>query len=79
MCMNRPGRVIAVDADGNAGFVDVRGRSQRVSLAVLAFQGTPAQVGDWVLLNAGIPVQRIDPQEAGRIIELMTDIEGAVP
>jgi hydrogenase assembly chaperone HypC/HupF len=76
MCMNRPCRILEVDVDSAAACVDVDGRHQRVSLAVLTFEGVQVAVGDWVLLNAGVPVERIEPGEAERVMSMLSDIEG---
>jgi hydrogenase assembly chaperone HypC/HupF len=74
MCLARPARLIEVDSDGAAGLVDDAGTPRRVTLAVVASSGKP-RTGDWLLMNAGIPTQVIEPTEAAELLELLAAAE----
>ncbi|MFV2063818.1 MAG: HypC/HybG/HupF family hydrogenase formation chaperone [Chloroflexota bacterium] len=66
MCLMLPARVTSVE--GDACDVDLGGRVDRVS-AVLA---DDLQVGDWVLVNGGIVVRRLDAEQAQAMNDAMT-------
>lgn len=65
MCLAVPGRILALLPTGPravapSATVDFAGASTEVSLAL-----TPrAQVGDWVLVHAGMALQVVDAAEA---------------
>jgi hydrogenase expression/formation protein HypC len=60
VCVAYPAQVLAVDPDGTAEVV-VRGRRQRILLAVLP---EPVDVGDWLLVQSGLALTRIDAADA---------------
>lgn len=78
MCLAYPARVITLRADGTADVV-VRGRPQRLLLTVLAGDGVPVAVGDWLLAQSGLAVARIDAAEAAdrtRLLDHLTHSGG---
>lgn len=58
MCLAAPARVI--DVDGTEALVELAGRRFR-SLATL---DEPLRAGDWVVINGGVIVRRVDPDRA---------------
>lgn len=73
MCVTRPHRVLEVAPDASWAILELGGRPQRVSLAVLNTGGTTVAAGDWVLVNSGLPVERIDAQEAEELLDLLDE------
>jgi hydrogenase assembly chaperone HypC/HupF len=61
MCIEDPGRVVAVDELG--AVVDTAGRRRRASTLLLP----DVAVGDWVTVAAGTIVDRLQPEEAAEI------------
>ncbi|HEY8439118.1 MAG TPA: HypC/HybG/HupF family hydrogenase formation chaperone [Candidatus Limnocylindrales bacterium] len=61
MCIEDPGRVVAIDALG--AVVDTAGRRRRASTLLLP----EVAVGDWVTVAAGTIVDRLRPEEAAEI------------
>ncbi|HET6213259.1 MAG TPA: HypC/HybG/HupF family hydrogenase formation chaperone [Micromonosporaceae bacterium] len=72
MCVAYPGRVLST-VDGTA-VVDIRGRRQRVVLLALG-GGTPT-AGDWLLVQSGIALARIDPDDARQRARLLDTLQG---
>jgi hydrogenase expression/formation protein HypC len=62
MCLGIPGTVVEVLADGHFARIDVGGADRRACLDLMA----PGEVspGDWVLVHAGLVMQRLDAHEA---------------
>lgn len=65
MCIEDPGRVVAIDAAG--AVVDVGGRRRRASTLVMP----DVAVGDWVTVAAGTIVDRLRPEEANEIRQIL--------
>ena len=75
MCLAVPGRITEMRADDTA-LVDFSGVVKAISLALVE----DVAVGDYVLVHVGFALQRIDPEEAQRTLELigeLTDPPGA--
>lgn len=67
MCLGFPGRVVDVDELGAT--VDTEGRRRRAATLLI-----PDLVpGDWVFVAAGTVVDRLDPDEAERIREILLE------
>ena len=64
MCLTEPCRVVAVDDQGTVATVERGGVRRPVLLAVLAADGERVSAGDWVLVNAGVAVARVEDDEA---------------
>jgi hydrogenase assembly chaperone HypC/HupF len=71
MCLAYPARVVRLD--GPAAVVTVRGREQLVPLVVLA---EPVVVDDWLLVQSGLAIGRIDAGEAADRIRMLDQVQG---
>jgi len=75
MCLAIPGQVLTVDTSS-----DPWNRSGRVLFGTiektinLAY-APDAEVGDYVLVHVGFALQRIDPEEAARIWDILREME----
>jgi hydrogenase assembly chaperone HypC/HupF len=58
MCLMAPARVVSVE--GTLCEVELGGRVDRASMVL----EPDLQVGDWVLVNSGTVVRRLDPDQA---------------
>ena len=65
MCIAFPGRVVAIDEAG--AVVETEGRRRRASTLYLP----QVAVGDWVTVAAGTIVERLDPDEAAEVRNLV--------
>ena len=75
MCLMAPLRVVSVD--GTICEVESGGRIDRASMVL----EPDLEVGDWVLVNSGTVVRRLDPDQAeemSRAIEILFAPAGAV-
>jgi len=70
MCLAVPGRVVEISDDDTA-LVDFSGVRKSVSLALV----DGVVVEDYVLVHVGYALQRIDPEEAERTLQLFAEIE----
>lgn len=68
MCLGVPVRVLEV-AEGTAR-VDAGGATREVSLMLL----DGVVPGDWVILHAGFAIERLDPAEAERTLDLLRQL-----
>lgn len=64
MCLSRLHQVVAV-GDGSALVVGTDGLRRAVSL--LALEGAPPAVGDWLVVHSGYAIGRADRAEAEAI------------
>lgn len=69
MCIGLPGRVVEID--GEHAVIDVAGVSRRVSISLLALEGTVVAPGGWVLASAGLAVRCLSEQEAQELLETL--------
>ena len=75
MCLGIPGRVIARDAaPPDVAEVDVAGATRRIMVGIL--DGPPLEPGDWILIHAGVAMQRIDAETARRQLEVLGEYTG---
>ena len=58
MCLAIPGRVISIN--GTVAEVDFEGSTTRADISVLP----DVKVGDYVMVHAGLAIQKYDEQEA---------------
>lgn len=72
MCVAIPYKVLEV-SDNEQAQIEVGGTRQQVSLALVP----EVKVGDWVLVNLGSVVAKIDEDEAKEIINLYREIAAA--
>jgi len=74
MCVALPGKVVEiVDREQAVGRVDVFGRSRLVNLMLLE----DVQVGEWVLIELGLAVQRIPEADAVAWAEMLEEMTSA--
>ena len=73
MCIDVPGRVIAIDELG--AVVETEGRRRRASTLLLP----DVAVGDWVTVAAGTIVDRLTPEEAGEIRRILDRAADPLP
>jgi hydrogenase maturation factor len=62
MCQSRYQLVIADASDGVVRVRDIEGVERDVSL--LAFDGTPPSVGEWLVVHSGYALASVEPEEA---------------
>lgn len=74
MCLGVPGKVLSIEEGPSAlrlGRVSFGGITKEVCLAY-----TPeARVGDYVVVHVGFAISRIDEVEAGRVFELLREMD----
>ena len=75
MCLAVPGKILAVEDEGDALFrrarVDFGGLEREVNLSCVP----EAQSGDYVLVHVGFAISRIDREEAERILRELDTLE----
>lgn len=77
MCLGIPGQIERIiDKAKFLGEVSVGGLRRPVNLACLQNDVNDLEelIGDWVLIHVGFAMSRIDPQEAQRTLELLTEL-----
>ncbi|MDR1795878.1 MAG: HypC/HybG/HupF family hydrogenase formation chaperone [Clostridiales Family XIII bacterium] len=67
MCVAYPGRVEQID--GRTARVDFRGNVVNVNIGVV-----DVEVGDYVLVHAGMAIEAMDEEKARGILEVFEDI-----
>lgn len=77
MCMSQLGRVRA--ADGTLAVVELDGRLRRVPLVALGDQAGSVVAGDWLLLQTGLAVRRLDATETTELGAALHETEGGAP
>jgi hydrogenase maturation factor len=70
MCVSLLGRVVDVEPDGLTALVD--GDAGTVRVGLLAIDGVVVP-GDWVLLNAGLAVARLDGDDVAAVRALQRE------
>jgi hydrogenase expression/formation protein HypC len=69
MCLAIPAKVLELGANENA-VVDLGGVRKRISVALLE----EIEVGDYVIVHVGYALNRLDPEEARRTLELFAEM-----
>lgn len=69
MCLAIPARVAGLLDDGSA-LVDVGGVRKEISLALM----DGVAVGDYVIVHVGYAINRLDPEEAEKTLQLFAEI-----
>jgi hydrogenase expression/formation protein HypC len=74
MCLAIPGKVLKVEgpADLPTGTVQFGGITKEVSLVYVP----DAVPGDYVLVHVGFALSKIDEEEAKRVFEYLSEMEG---
>lgn len=68
MCLAIPGKVVS--KEGSIGVVDFGGVKQKVRLDLIP----DVTVGDYVLVHVGFVIEKIDEEEANKILEIFDEI-----
>lgn len=77
MCLGIPGRIVEISSEQQQlAVVDVGGVRRTVNIACIVDEQHPPEscVGEWVLVHVGFAMSRVDPVEAQRTIELLTQL-----
>ena len=77
MCLGIPGRIVEISSEQQKmAVVDVGGVRRTVNIACIVDEAHPPEscVGEWVLVHVGFAMSRVDPEEAQRTIELLTQL-----
>ena len=77
MCLGIPGQIEKIiNKSKFLGEVSVSGLRRPVNLACLQNDVNDLEelIGEWVLIHVGFAMSRIDPQEAQRTLELLTEL-----
>jgi len=69
MCLAIPVRVVEI-LEGDAALVEVGGVRKEISLALVE----DIAVGDYVILHVGYALQRLDPDEAAKTLDLFAQM-----
>jgi hydrogenase expression/formation protein HypC len=72
MCLAIPYKVLEVKENSRAE-IEVAGTKQEVSLRLFP----KVEAGDWVLINLGSVIAKVDEDEGGKIIRLYREITKA--
>lgn len=68
MCLAVPSRIVSIS--GTTAEVDIMGNRTFADLSIV----DDAKVGDYVLVHAGMAIQKYDEDEARKTLELFRDI-----
>jgi hydrogenase expression/formation protein HypC len=77
MCLGIPGRIVEISSDQQKlAIVDVGGVRRTVNIACIVDEHRSPEscVGEWVLVHVGFAMSRVDPEEAQRTLELLTQL-----
>lgn len=74
MCLGIPGRVQSIDTDyPDLAEVEVVGVTRKINVGILE---EPARAGDWVLIQAGFAIEKIDEETAKTQLSLLNQYTG---
>jgi hydrogenase expression/formation protein HypC len=74
MCLGIPGRVQSIDTDHpDLADVEVAGVTRKINVGILE---EPARAGDWVLIQAGFAIEKIDEETAKMQLSLLNQYTG---
>ena len=68
MCLGFPGQI--VELDEIAATVDIAGTKRDVSIMILPDE---VEVGDWVMVHAGMAIAKMDPVEAEKTLQVLQE------
>ncbi len=68
MCLAIPGRIIAIQ--GDMAKVDYSGLQKQVNISLV-----DVRVGDYVIVNAGFAIQKIEKKEAEKSLKLFKKVK----
>lgn len=74
MCLGIPGRIISIDTQHrDLAEVEVAGVTRKINLGIL--EERPS-AGDWVLIQSGFAIEKIDEERARTQLELLNRYTG---
>ncbi len=74
MCLGIPGQMVEiVDAEKHIGRVKVQGTMRTIHIGLLTLE--EVQIGQWVLINAGMAVSTLEADEASRILQFIEELD----
>jgi hydrogenase expression/formation protein HypC len=73
MCLALPARVVELRSD-DLGVIDLGGVRKEISLALLE----NVAVGDYVIVHVGYALQKLDPGEAEKTLELFAGFDAGM-
>ena len=71
MCLAIPSRVVEIDEVSKTAVVETFGVKRKVSTMLL---NEPLKVVDYVLVHVGFAMEKVDPQEAQKTLELFKEL-----
>ena len=75
MCLAIPGQVLSVDSDSDPWNRTGKVLFGTIEKSVNLAYAPDAEIGDYVLVHVGFALQKIDPDEAARIWEILREME----
>lgn len=71
MCLAIPGQVVELLAGNNdqLALVDVVGVKRKINIGLM--EGTPLEVGDYVLIHVGFAMSKVDEKEAAEALSML--------
>lgn len=69
MCLAIPARIVEIQDDANA-IVDLGGVRKEISIALVE----DVQVDDYVIVHVGYALNKIDPEEAQKTLQLFAEM-----
>lgn len=74
MCLGIPGQLVEIiDAEKHIGQVEVSGNRRSIHIGIL--RPEEAQVGTWVMINAGLAVCTLEADEAAQILRFIEELD----
>jgi hydrogenase expression/formation protein HypC len=74
MCLGIPGRVQSVDSDNpDLADVEVAGLTRKINVGILE---EPVHRGEWILIQAGFAIEKIDEETAKAQLSLLNQYTG---
>lgn len=74
MCASIPGQIIDIfDPQNRLAYVEISGQRRVVNLSLLPPE--EAVAGEWVLVQAGLAVECVSPEDVEQISSLLEEIE----
>jgi hydrogenase expression/formation protein HypC len=70
MCLAIPAKIIELQGDRMAT-VDINGAHQQISIELLE----DVKIGDYVIMHVGCALNKLDPEEAARTLELFEELD----
>jgi len=75
MCLAIPGQILTIDNPSEPWNRTGRVLFGTIEKSVNLAYAPDAEIGDYVLVHVGFALQRIDPEEAARIWEILREME----